>query len=130
MKFRDALPAIVLAAGLAATALTAGRAQTPAPQPSSTMPMDMMQHMNMGSGPADRAYMQAMMSMHQGMMRHPMSGDPDRDFVAMMIPHHQAAIDMAKAELQYGKNPQVRALAQKIITAQQAEIAQMQAMLR
>ena len=50
------------------------------------------------------------------------SGDPDRDFAAMMIPHHQGAIDMAKAELQYGRNPALRRLAQGIIVEQQQEI--------
>lgn len=129
MKILHATAAAVLAAGLTVVALTSTHAQTAAPQPSATMPM-MMQHMQMGHGPADAAYMQAMMGMHQGMMQHPMTGDADRDFLTMMIPHHQAAIDMAKAELQYGKNPQARALAQKIISAQQAEIAQMQAMLK
>jgi uncharacterized protein (DUF305 family) len=43
------------------------------------------------------------------------TGDVDRDFVAMMVPHHQDAIDMAKAELQYGHNAQLRRLAQEIV---------------
>jgi uncharacterized protein (DUF305 family) len=54
-----------------------------------------------------------------------MTGDPDRDFVAMMIPHHQGAVDMAKTELQYGKDPALRKLARTIVAAQQKEIAQM-----
>jgi hypothetical protein len=62
-------------------------------------------------------------------MMHDMSikptGDVDRDFVAMMVPHHQGAIDMAKAELRYGKNEQLRRLAQEIIVTQQQEIAAM-----
>ena len=55
-----------------------------------------------------------------------MSGDPDHDFAAMMIPHHQGAIDMAKAELLYGKNPVLRRLAQEIIVTQNSEITLMQ----
>ena len=53
------------------------------------------------------------------------SGDVDRDFVAMMIPHHQGAIDMAKAELHFGRNEQLRRIAQEIIVDQQQEIAAM-----
>ena len=53
------------------------------------------------------------------------SGDVDADFVAMMIPHHQGAIDMARAQLRYGSNEQVRRIAQEIIVTQQEEIAAM-----
>jgi uncharacterized protein (DUF305 family) len=50
------------------------------------------------------------------------TGDTDRDFVAMMIPHHQGAIDMAIAELKYGKNVQLRRIAEEIIVTQRQEI--------
>jgi len=53
------------------------------------------------------------------------SGDVDRDFVAMMTPHHQGAIDMALAMLKYGKNEQLKRIAQEIIVDQQQEIAAM-----
>jgi uncharacterized protein (DUF305 family) len=53
------------------------------------------------------------------------SGDVDADFVAMMIPHHQGAIEMAQAELRYGRNEQLRRMAQEIIVTQQQEIAAM-----
>jgi hypothetical protein len=53
------------------------------------------------------------------------SGDVDADFVATMIPHHQGAIEMAQAELRYGRNEQLRRLAQEIIVTQQQEIAVM-----
>ncbi|WP_292494240.1 DUF305 domain-containing protein [Methylobacterium sp.] len=52
----------------------------------------------------------------------PPSGDPDRDFAAMMIPHHQGAIDMAKAQLIHGCDPVLRRLAQGIIVEQGQEI--------
>ena len=53
------------------------------------------------------------------------TGDIDHDFVAMMVPHHQGAIDMAQAELQYGQNPQLKTVAQEIIVGQMQEIALM-----
>ncbi len=53
-------------------------------------------------------------------------GDVDRDFIAMMIPHHQGAIDMARAELRYGHNEQLRRIAQEIIVDQRQEIVAMQ----
>ncbi len=55
------------------------------------------------------------------------SGDPDLDFVTQMIPHHQGAVDMAKLELEYGVTADVRKMAQAVIVAQQAEIAEMTA---
>ena len=67
----------------------------------------------------------AMHVMHRGMHNAPRTGDPDSDFVTMMIPHHQGAIDMAKTQLMYGKDPQMRRLAQEIITDQQSEMALM-----
>ncbi len=66
----------------------------------------------------------AMNSMMAGMSVKP-TGDVDVDFAAMMIPHHQGAIDMALAELRYGKNEQLRRIAQEIIVDQQQEIAAM-----
>jgi uncharacterized protein (DUF305 family) len=53
------------------------------------------------------------------------TGNIDRDFVAMMSPHHQGAIDMAISELRYGKNEQLRRIAQEIIVDQMQEIAAM-----
>jgi uncharacterized protein (DUF305 family) len=73
--------------------------------------------------------MQAMERMHRDMSIVP-SGDPDRDFAAMMIPHHQGAVDMAKVELQFGKDPVLRRLAQGIIVEQLQEIEVMQRELR
>lgn len=66
----------------------------------------------------------AMDKMMAGMEIKP-SGDVDRDFSAMMIPHHQGAIDMAQAELLYGHNEQLRRIAQEIIVEQQQEITAM-----
>ncbi|HEX4273192.1 MAG TPA: DUF305 domain-containing protein, partial [Rhizomicrobium sp.] len=66
----------------------------------------------------------AMNRMMRDMMVPP-SGDADRDFAAMMIPHHQGAIDMAIAELKYGHNEQLRRIAQEIIIDQQQEIVAM-----
>jgi uncharacterized protein (DUF305 family) len=53
------------------------------------------------------------------------SGDADVAFVALMVPHHQGAIDMAQTELRYGRNEQLRRMAQEIIVTQQREIAAM-----
>jgi hypothetical protein len=53
------------------------------------------------------------------------SGDIDADFVAMMVPHHQGAVDMAKSELRYGRNEQLRRIAQEIIVEQMQEITAM-----
>ena len=72
----------------------------------------------------------AMHIMNEGMTRAPMTGDADHDFAAMMIPHHQGAVDMAKAELLYGTNPVLRRLAQEIIVTQGQEIQVMQLELK
>jgi uncharacterized protein (DUF305 family) len=68
----------------------------------------------------------SMDKMHMAMSGVSQSGNIDVDFVRLMLPHHQAAIDMAKTQLLYGKDPQMRRLAQEIITDQQLEIELMQ----
>ena len=75
-----------------------------------------------------QAYEAANAKMHKD-MDIKMTGDADRDFVAGMIPHHQGAVDMAKIVLQYGSDPQIKAMAQDIITAQEKEIALFRAWL-
>jgi hypothetical protein len=71
----------------------------------------------------------AMRKMMHDMVVRP-TGDVDADFVAMMVPHHQGAIDMALAVLRYGRNPQIRRLAQEIIVTQRQEIAVMHLAVR
>lgn len=72
----------------------------------------------------------AMAVMDDGMQRAPMNGAPEHDFVMMMIPHHQGAVDMAKALLLYNTAPELRNLAQGILTEQQNEIKLMQSWLK
>ena len=71
----------------------------------------------------------AMNVMNDSMARAPMNASADHDFASMMVPHHQGAVDMAKAELLYGTNPVLRRLAQEIIVTQGSEIAVMRAEL-
>lgn len=72
-------------------------------------------------GPAWAELEKSMAKMHADMKLNKPSGDDDVDFVNLMLPHHEAAIEMAKTELLYGKDQQMRRLAQEIITDQQSE---------
>lgn len=79
---------------------------------------------------ADAAYAKAMQKMmQQGDAAKPI-GDPDHDFVVLMTPHHEAAVEMAKAYLKYGKDPVLTKLATNIIRSQDAEIRLMQEWLK
>jgi uncharacterized protein (DUF305 family) len=102
---------LMLATGLAIAAafVLPARAQTMAPAVAAEAPFVTENNAAMGKMMAD--------------MNVKPSGDADRDFVAMMIPHHQGAIAMAQALLRYGHNEQLRRLAQEIIVTQQQEIA-------
>jgi len=72
----------------------------------------------------------SMEKMHADMGSVGPSGNDDADFVKLMLPHHQAAIDMAKTELLHGTDPQMRRLAQEIVADQQSEIELMQLWLK
>ncbi|HEY0759979.1 MAG TPA: DUF305 domain-containing protein [Acidisarcina sp.] len=74
--------------------------------------------------------MAGMNNMHLAMASIVPSGHVDVDFVRLMLPHHQAALDMAKIQLLYGSDPQMRRLAQEIITDQESEIELMQVWLK
>lgn len=73
-----------------------------------------------------RAMDDSMSRMDSGMKSASINGNVDHDFATMMMPHHQGAIDMAKAELLYGKDPVMRRLAEEIVVDQQSEIQAMQ----
>lgn len=79
----------------------------------------------MSSGEFGRRLHEAMADMDRAMHAAPASGDPDRDFLAMMIPHHEGAVEMARLVLIHGRDPLVRKLAEDIVSSQQAEIASM-----
>lgn len=93
--------------------------------------MEGMDHSNMDMSSTPE-HMQGMMGAMDTMMQNmPMesSGMVDADFLLMMIPHHQSAIDMARVELEQGEDDETKAMAQTIIDAQETEIAEMRAML-
>lgn len=91
------------------------------PAPGSQGAMQMMQ--------SHREMMQSMEKMNRDMTGATMTGDPDRDLVTMMMPHHQSAIDMARIYLRDGKDPTIRKMAQKIIVDQEHEIKEFKAWL-
>jgi uncharacterized protein (DUF305 family) len=72
----------------------------------------------------------SMDKMHMAMGAVARSGNSDVDFVRLMLPHHQAAVDMAKTQLMHGQDPQIQRLAQEIITDQQLEIQLMELWLK
>lgn len=79
------------------------------------------------ASPADKAFMAGMMTMSHDMDAVKPTGNTDKDFVAMMLPHHQGAVDMAKVELRYGKDPMLRKMAADIVRSQDQEITEMKA---
>ena len=90
-------------------------------------------HMNMSmstDSAMQQELMQGMNQMNQDMMAAAQYKDPDVAFAAGMLPHHIGAVKMAEIELKYGKDPEMRKLAEDIINAQQAEIEQMQKWLK
>jgi uncharacterized protein (DUF305 family) len=109
-------------------------AQQPAPMPGSMPGMDMkgmdmkMMMPSADDTPSTKAFKMAMMHAMQTMPT--FSGDADIDFMKHMRPHHQAAIEMAKVVLANGKDADVKKLAQEIITAQEKEIAMIDAWLK
>ena len=103
-------------------------------QKADTMDHSKMDHSKMGMPmPADaaassKAYKETMEKMHNDMTMS-YTGDSDKDFVTGMVPHHQGAVEMAKIELQYGKDPELKKLATNIIKSQDEEIAFMKTWL-
>jgi uncharacterized protein (DUF305 family) len=87
-------------------------------------------HTHQASSEFGRLMSAAMDKMHEEMAAPPQTGDPDRDFLAKMIPHHAGAVEMARLVLIYGRDPLVRQLAEEIIAGQQAEIAGMRVRLK
>jgi uncharacterized protein (DUF305 family) len=85
-----------------------------------------MQHGAMADTPAAKERMQAQKKMEDAMNAVQPTGDQDKDFVLMMIPHHQAAVDQAEIQLKYGKDPEMKEMAEEIVAAQKEEIDQMQ----
>lgn len=108
-----------LAAGLLLAALAASPAGAQQAQQQPTMPQS-----GGTTGVHGPAMQSAMERMQQGMGA-PSSGNPDIDFARMMISHHQGAIDMARSELEHGKDAELRRMAQKTIEDQEREIAEL-----
>ena len=92
--------------------------------------MDHMSHAAHMS-PFTQSYMKAMCGMMEDMDKYQLNGDASHDFAASMIPHHKAAVEMAKTLLKDPKaDPALRKMAESIITSQSAEIADLEAFLK
>ena len=110
-RLMTAFAALVIVGGLSA-------------QAQQNQPAASHSHTSADQNPAGQDYMQAMQRMQQNMPKQ-MTGDADRDFAMMMLPHHQSAVDMAKAELQHGKDPTLRKMAEDIVRSQEKEISEL-----
>jgi uncharacterized protein (DUF305 family) len=119
---RKRVISLATTASVAATSLAMAHGPTSAHRIRGTMPL---QYVADRPGSSDEAAFLSENESAMNKMMADMTGDVDRDFVAMMVPHHQGAVDMAQAELRYGHNEQLRRLAQEIVTNQQREIAVM-----
>jgi hypothetical protein len=130
---RALIPGALIAVSLSvippALGQTAPAAPPPAAPPQSATGQTGIAAQTGSDAPEARALREVDTKMHAGMTSVRHSGDADRDFVASMIPHHQGAIDMATIELQFGKDDDTRRMAERIIEAQQKEIAEMNAWL-
>jgi len=94
------------------------------------LPQGSNPHSDKTTSSAWSALLGSMERMHAATTSIEESGTSDVDFVRLMLPHHQAALDMARTQLMYGKDPEIRRLAQEIITDQQSEIELMQLWLK
>ena len=123
---------LTVVAGVIVTGSVLAQQPTPMPGPMPGMDMKSMDMKMMMPGandtPSTKGFKMAMMHAMQTMPT--FSGDADVDFMKHMRPHHQAAIEMAKVVLANGKDADVKKLAQEIITAQEKEIATIDAWLK
>lgn len=125
MKTLKSLAPMLLILGLIAGTAAA---QSDGMTHSGDMPMKMREGASPSS--ADHAYMEAMTRMNAAMAATEMTGDPTRDFALMMIPHHQSAIDMARALLdEPNVDSEIKALAEAVVSSQSKEIEQLRAWL-
>ena len=126
--FRQLAPLTTLWLALAASAQTAAPMHSPASAASGAMQPGHMQSMPsrpMGKGMGGSHDMkQSMMTGMDGMQKMQMSGNVDKDFAMMMKMHHQQAVEMSKMQLAHGQSAEMKAMASRIIAAQNKEIAQ------
>ncbi len=134
MKKSLALSAFAIVVSMAMPVFAADAVKTVAPVPPAALPIGMSASDHSVPIPVSQIhkdmnnaglYDPAMNKMHESMMVVKNTGDADVDFVNGMIPHHQGAIDMAKIVIEKGNDPEIRALAEGIVKAQESEIAMM-----